>query len=62
VFDGIGHGLPSPQLAVVAVAAYRHARRAARSLADICEQVDQALLQTSGGQSFSTAVLAQLDK
>jgi len=61
VFDGMGHGLRSAQLAVVAVAAYRHARRAGRSLADICEQIDQVLLQTSDGQAFSTAVLAQLD-
>jgi serine/threonine protein phosphatase PrpC len=61
VFDGMGHGLRSAQLAVVAVAAYRHARRAGRSLADICEQIDQVLLQTSGGEAFSTAVLAQLD-
>jgi serine/threonine protein phosphatase PrpC len=61
VFDGMGHGLRSAQLAVVAVAAYRHARRAGRSLPDICEQIDQVLLQTSGGQAFSTAVLAQLD-
>jgi hypothetical protein len=61
VFDGMGHGLRSAQLAVVAVAAYRHARRAGRSLADICEEIDQVLLQTSGGQAFSTAVLAQLD-
>lgn len=61
VFDGMGHGLPSAQLAVVAIAAYRHARRAGRSLVDICEQIDQVLLQTSAGQAFSTAVLAQLD-
>jgi serine phosphatase RsbU (regulator of sigma subunit) len=61
VFDGMGHGLRSAQLAVAAVAAYRHARRAGRSLADICEQIDQVLLQTSGGDAFSTAVLAQLD-
>jgi hypothetical protein len=61
VFDGVGHGLRSAQLAVVAVAAYRHARRAGRSLGDICEQIDQVLMQTSGGQAFSTAGLAQLD-
>jgi stage II sporulation SpoE-like protein len=61
VLDGMGHGLRSAQLAVMAVAAYRHARRAGRSLADICEQIDQVLLQTSGGQAFSTAVLAELD-
>jgi serine phosphatase RsbU (regulator of sigma subunit) len=60
VFDGMGHGLVSAQLAVVAVAAYRHARRAGRSLADICDQIDQVLLQTSAGHAFSTAVLAQL--
>jgi hypothetical protein len=61
VFDGMGHGLRSAQLTVLAVAAYRHARRAGRSLADMCEQIDQVLLQTSGGQAFTTAVLVQLD-
>jgi Stage II sporulation protein E (SpoIIE) len=61
LFDGMGHGLSSAQLAVLAVAAYRHARRAGRSLTDMCEQIDHVLFQTSGGHTFSTAVLAQLD-
>lgn len=61
VFDGMGHGLGSAQLAVLAVAAYRHARRAGRSLVEMCEQIDQVLLEAFGGHTFSTAVIAQLD-
>ena len=61
VFDGMGHGLGSAQLAVLAVAAYRNARRAGRSLVDMCERIDEVLLETFGGQTFSTAVIAQLD-
>jgi hypothetical protein len=61
VFDGMGHGLQSAQLAAMAVSAYRHARRAGRSLLATCREVDEALLQTFPGAPFTTAVLAELD-
>lgn len=61
IFDGMGHGLTSAQLAVVAVAAYRHGRRARRSLVDTIAEIDQSLLDAFHGASFTTAVLAELD-
>jgi hypothetical protein len=61
VFDGMGHGLRSAHLATLAIAAYRHGRRAGRSLPQMCEQIADVLRDGSDGQAFSTAVLAQLD-
>ena len=61
VFDGMGHGLPSAQLAVLAIAAYRHGRRLGKSLVDTANDIDDALLSVYSGASFTTAVLARLD-
>lgn len=61
VFDGMGHGLQSAQLASLAVAAYRNARRAGRSLTTTAAAVDEAMVAASGGEAFTTAVLAELD-
>ncbi len=61
VFDAMGHGLRSAQLAAMAITAYRHARRAGRSLIDTCSHIDEALLASYAGASFTTAVLAELD-
>lgn len=61
VFDGMGHGLQSAQLATISVAAYRNARRAGRSLTAAAEAVEQAVLTAFGGEAFTTAVLAELD-
>lgn len=61
IFDGMGHGLASAQLATLAVSAYRHARRAGHPLPDTVADIDDILLQTLTGASFTTAVLAELD-
>jgi serine phosphatase RsbU (regulator of sigma subunit) len=61
VFDGMGHGLQSAQLASLSVAAYRNARRAGRPLVDTARGIDEALLGAFGGEVFTTAVLGQLD-
>lgn len=61
VFDGMGHGLLSAQLAALTVASYRNARRADRSLSDTARSIDEALLAGFGGEAFTTAVLAELD-
>ena len=61
MFDGMGHGLRSAQLAVLAVSAYRHARRSHRSLRDTADLVDTAMVEGFGGETFATAVLAELD-
>ncbi|HSH22974.1 MAG TPA: PP2C family protein-serine/threonine phosphatase, partial [Acidimicrobiales bacterium] len=61
VFDGMGHGLGSAQLAVLAIAAYRNARRANRSLSQTARAIEIAVHAVFGGQAFTTAVLAELD-
>ena len=61
VFDGMGHGIQSAQCAVLAVAAYRNARRSECTLIDTMHRIEQALLTGLGEEMFSTAVLAQLD-
>jgi serine/threonine protein phosphatase PrpC len=61
VFDGMGHGLQSAQLATVSVAAYRNARRGGRSLSGAAAAIEQAVLTAFGGEAFTTAVLAELD-
>ncbi len=61
VFDGMGHGLHSAQLAALTVAAYRNARRSGSSLAETARSLDEALLAGFGGEAFTTAVLAELD-
>ncbi|MCU1692103.1 MAG: protein serine/threonine phosphatase [Frankiales bacterium] len=61
VFDGMGHGLQSAQLAALTVAAYRNARRAERGLTETVHAIDEALLAGFGGEAFATAVLAELD-
>lgn len=61
VFDGMGHGLQSAQLATLAVGAYRNARRSERTLTDTAAGIDAALLAGFAGDAFTTAVLAELD-
>jgi hypothetical protein len=61
VFDGMGHGLQSAQLAALTVSAYRSARRSARSLSDTARGVDRDVDVAFGGEAFTTAVLAELD-
>lgn len=61
VFDGMGHGLRSAQMAVLAVTAYRHARRSGRSLTATAHVVDSAIHDVYGGDAFVTALLAELD-
>ncbi len=61
VFDGMGHGLQSAQLAALAVAAYRQARRHGYSLTDTCLAIDDALVEAFGGAMFTTAVVSELD-
>lgn len=61
VFDGMGHGLQSAQLATLAVAAYRNARRSGQGVIETAAFVDDALQRTYEGEAFATAVLAELD-
>ncbi|MFN2560010.1 MAG: PP2C family protein-serine/threonine phosphatase [Jatrophihabitans sp.] len=61
VFDGMGHGLRSAQMVLLAVTAYRNARRAGLSLTETCKQIDEALLDAFSGSSFTTALFTELD-
>ncbi len=61
VLDGMGHGLQSAQLASLAVAAYRNARRGDRRLTETAQAVDAAVFAGFDGEAFTTAVLAELD-
>jgi hypothetical protein len=61
VFDGMGHGLQSAQLAALAVSAYRSARRSGRSLSDTARGVDLDVGLAFDGEAFTTAILAELD-
>lgn len=61
IFDGMGHGLRSAQLASLSVAAYRNARRRGHSLAATAAAIDEAVEAGFGGESYTTAVLAELD-
>lgn len=60
VLDAMGHGFPAASLSTVAVAAYRHCRRAGLGLPETLRAMDSLV----GGQfetAFATAVLVELD-
>jgi serine phosphatase RsbU (regulator of sigma subunit) len=61
VFDGMGHGLHSAQLAALAVAAYRNARRSGRGLTETVLAIDDAIGVAAVPGAFVTAVVAELD-
>jgi serine phosphatase RsbU (regulator of sigma subunit) len=64
VFDGMGHGLHSAQLAASTVAAYRNARRGDRNLTGTAAMLDAVATEIvgsrQGGEGFITGVLAEL--
>jgi Stage II sporulation protein E (SpoIIE) len=64
VFDGMGHGLQSAQLAASTVAAYRNARRSDRSLTATAALLDAVATEVvgsrEGAEGFITGVLAEL--
>jgi serine phosphatase RsbU (regulator of sigma subunit) len=60
VFDAMGHGVAASGVAVLAVAAYRNARRAGHGLDETYALMDAAIAGHFGDQ-FVTAVLAQLE-
>ncbi len=61
VFDAVGHGLESSQLAHLAVNSYRHSRRSGLDLAATYEAMDAALAVGGGGERYVTCILGQLD-
>ncbi len=61
VFDAMGHGLQSSQLAHLAVSSYRHSRRSGLDLPATYEAMDAAVAVTGLGERFVTCILGRLD-
>lgn len=61
IFDGMGHGLRSAQLAALAVTAYRNARRGGRTLVRTAQLIDSAVAASFEEDAFLTGLVAQLD-
>lgn len=61
VFDAMGHGVRSGQLATVAVAAYRNARRSGAGLLATTTAVHEALLDAFRDVVFTTGTIVDLD-
>jgi hypothetical protein len=61
VFDAMGHGLESAQLAHLAVSSYRHSRRSGLDLSATYHALDTAIASRGHGEEFVTCILACLD-
>ena len=61
VFDAMGHGLESSQLAHLAVSSYRHSRRSGLDLEATYLALDTAIAGRGRGEEYVTCVLGQLD-
>ncbi|MFE2184139.1 PP2C family protein-serine/threonine phosphatase, partial [Streptomyces sp. NPDC059455] len=61
IVDAMGHGLDAATMATVAIGAYRHARRAGISLAEIYTFMDRAIAEQFGVDHFVTAQMMRLD-
>ena len=61
VFDAMGHGLESSQLAHLAVSSYRHSRRAGLDLEATYLAMDAAIASRGHGEEYVTCILGRLD-
>ncbi len=61
VFDAMGHGLGSSQLAHLAVSSYRHSRRSGLDLEATYHAMDAAVAARSPDEEFVTCILGRLD-
>ena len=61
VFDAVGHGLESSQLAHLAVSTYRHSRRSGYDLEATYCAIDAAIAATEGVEKFVTCILGRVD-
>ncbi|MHB1924201.1 MAG: PP2C family protein-serine/threonine phosphatase [Acidimicrobiales bacterium] len=61
VFDAMGHGLESSQLAHLAVNSYRHSRRSGLGLEATYEAMDTVISARHGGEAYVTCVLGRLN-
>ncbi|HWE70579.1 MAG TPA: PP2C family protein-serine/threonine phosphatase [Acidimicrobiales bacterium] len=60
LFDGMGHGVESTLMTVLATGAYRHARREGDGPAGMYAAVDAALSRHFRGDAFATGAIARL--
>jgi serine phosphatase RsbU (regulator of sigma subunit) len=61
LLDGVGRGLRAATLAAIAVATYRQARRAGRSLEETVRELDSVVAQQSKVAEFVTGWIGELD-
>ena len=61
VFDAMGHGLESSQLAHLAVSSYRHSRRSGLDLEATYNAMDAAIYERGHGEEYVTCMLGRLD-
>jgi hypothetical protein len=61
VFDAMGHGLESSQLAHLAVSSYRHSRRTGLDLRATFLAMDAAIAGRGHGEEYVTCILGRLD-
>jgi hypothetical protein len=61
VFDAMGHGLASSQLAHLAVNSYRHSRRSGLDLPATYIAMDNAIAAQGDGDTFVTCLLGRLE-
>lgn len=61
VFDAMGHGLESSQLAHLAVSSYRHSRRSGRGLVATYQAMDTVITAIHGGEAYVTCILGRLN-
>jgi hypothetical protein len=61
IFDGMGHGIATTSLTNLTLGAYRHARRAGASLAQIHAVIDSALASRYDDMSFATGIIGTLE-
>ena len=61
VFDAMGHGLASSQLAHLAVSSYRHSRRSGLDLEATYHAMDTAVAARSPADEYVTCILGRLD-
>lgn len=61
VIDAVGHDLTASLISMLAIGAYRNARRTTRSVIDAAELMDRTIRSHGGRGAFATGILATLD-
>ena len=61
IFDAMGHGLEAARLANLALATFRHARRAGLGIPEMYELIDATVAGQFSGDTFLTGQMARLE-